>query len=73
MTGGGQPQFNGNSIRQIKLPLPSLATQQSIVAEIEAELALVAANRQLISRFEEKIRAVLARVWDADEPARHEA
>ena len=42
---------------------PPLATQQAIVAEIEAEQALVAANRELITRFEQKIQATLARVW----------
>ena len=45
------------------IPLPPLATQQAIVAEIEAEQALVAANRELIVRFEKKIQATLARVW----------
>ena len=40
-----------------------LATQQAIVAEIEAEQALVAANRELIARFEQKTQATLARVW----------
>ena len=34
-----------------------------LVAEIEAEQALVAANRGLIARFETKIQATLARVW----------
>ncbi len=34
----------------------------AIVAEIEAEQALVAANRELIARFERKIQAALARV-----------
>lgn len=63
MTGGGQPQFNGNALKQVKLPLPPLATQQAIVAEIEAEQALVAANRELIARMEKKIQATLARVW----------
>lgn len=63
MTGGGQPQFNGNALKQIKLPLPPLATQQTIVAEIEAEQALVADNRELITRFENKIQTTLARVW----------
>ena len=43
--------------------LPPLATQQAIVAEIEAEQALVAANRELIARFEKKVQATLARVW----------
>jgi restriction endonuclease S subunit len=45
------------------IPLPPLATQQAIVAEIEAEQALVAANRELITRFEQKIQATLARIW----------
>ncbi len=67
MTGGGQPQFNGNALVQVKIPLPPLATQQAIVAEIEAEQALVAANRELITRFEKKIQATLARVWGEDE------
>jgi predicted component of type VI protein secretion system len=43
--------------------LPSLATQQAIVAGIEAEQALVNANRELIARFEIKIQATLARIW----------
>jgi len=34
-----------------------------IVAEIEAEQALVNANRDLITRFETKIQTTLARVW----------
>jgi len=50
-------------IKTIKIPLPPLATQQAIVAEIEVEQALVAANRELIARFERKIQATLARVW----------
>jgi type I restriction enzyme M protein len=36
---------------------------KSIVAEIESEQALVAANRALIVRFEKKIQTTLARVW----------
>jgi restriction endonuclease S subunit len=47
----------------IKVPVPPLATQQAIVAETEAEQALVAANRELIARFEKKIQAAIARVW----------
>jgi len=45
------------------IPLPPLATRQAIVAEIEAEQALVAANRELIVRLEKQIQATLARVW----------
>ena len=38
--------------------------QQAIIAEIEAEQALVAANRDLTQRFEKKIQDTLARVWE---------
>ena len=62
-TGGGQPQFNGNAIKRVKVPLPPLETQQAIVAEIEAERALVDANRELITRFEKKIKDTINRVW----------
>ena len=62
-TGGGQPQFNGGAIKQLRVPLPPLEVQQEIVAELEAERALVDANRQLIQRFEKKIQATIARVW----------
>jgi len=56
-----------DQIREFKIALPPLATQQAIVAEIEAEQALVAANRELIARFEKKIQATLARVWGEEE------
>jgi hypothetical protein len=44
-------------------PIPAAPKALDIVAEIEAEQALVAANRELITRFEQKIRATLARIW----------
>ena len=52
-----------------EIPLPPLATQQAIVAEIEAEQALVAANHELITRFEQKIQATLGRIWGEEPPA----
>ncbi len=57
------PKINRSQLFGTEIPLPPLATQKAIVAEIEAEQALVAANRELIERFEKKIQAVLARVW----------
>jgi hypothetical protein len=38
-------------------------------SKMEAEQRLVAANRELIARFEKKIQATLARVWGEDAPA----
>jgi type I restriction enzyme M protein len=52
----------------LRVPLPALQTQRAIVADIEADQVLVAANRELIARFEKKIQATLARVWGDDEP-----
>lgn len=49
----------------LQIPLPPLEVQQNIVAEIEAEQALVDANRELIARFEKKIEAAIGRVWGA--------
>ncbi|PUA17320.1 N-6 DNA methylase [Glaciimonas sp. PCH181] len=54
-------------IKTIKIPLPPLATQQAIVAEIEAEQALVAANRELMIRFEKKVQATIARAWGEED------
>jgi type I restriction enzyme M protein len=60
---GGQPSISQTTVCERSIPLPPLATQQAIVAEIEAEQALVAANRELITRFEKKIQTTLARIW----------
>jgi len=60
-------------IKTIKIPVPPLATQQTIVAEIETEQTLIAANRELITRFDRKIAATLARVWSDEELAATEA
>ena len=55
--------FGPPLLQAYSIPLPPLATQQAIVAEIKAEQTLVAANPELIARFEKKIQATLARVW----------
>ena len=50
-------------LKALEVPLPALETQATVVAEIEDELALVDANRELIDRFEKKIQDAIARVW----------
>lgn len=56
------PKINRTQLFETEVPLPPLATQQFIVGEIEAEQALVGANRELMARFERKIQATLDRV-----------
>lgn len=68
MQRGGTVQFvSKKQLSETPIALPPLATQQAIVAEIEAEQALVNANRELIERFEKKIQVTLARVWGEDQ------
>ncbi len=73
ISGSAQPQITRQGLAPFQIPLPPLATQRAIVAEIEAEQALVAANRELITRFEQKIQATLARIWGEAPPAAPEA
>jgi restriction endonuclease S subunit len=54
-------------IKSLEVPLPPLETQRAIVAEIEAEQSLVAANRELIARMEKKVKAVIERVWGEED------
>ena len=70
---GGQPSISQTTVYERAIALPPLATQQDIVAEIEAEQALVAANSELVTRFEKKIQATLARIWGEEAPAAAEA
>jgi type I restriction enzyme M protein len=70
---GSMPKINQSIVESIPIPLPPLTTQQAIVDEIEVEQALVAANRDLIARFERKIRATFTRIWGEDEPVPAEA
>ncbi len=74
MTGtGGLQRVPRSVVESYEIPRPPLSTQQAIVAEIEAEQALVAANRELIARFEQKIQVTLARIWGEGETALPEA
>lgn len=67
MTGGGQPQFNGNAIIKILIPVPSIEEQKSIVEKIENEMTLVEHSKQLISIFEQKIKDKINEVWGVKE------
>ena len=72
----GKTSFNfvsGATLKMLKFPLPPLTIQQAIVSEIEAEQSLVAANRELIARFEKKIQATLVRVWGEGKTVKAEA
>jgi type I restriction enzyme M protein len=52
-----------DQIREFHIPLPDLEIQRAIVAEIETDQALVNGNKQLMERFEAKVKATINRVW----------
>ncbi len=52
-------------ITSIEIPLPPLEIQHAIVARLERERLIVAGNRQLIRLYEEKIKKVIEKVWQA--------
>ncbi|MFC1998774.1 N-6 DNA methylase [Chloroflexota bacterium] len=64
------PSLDRKNAHRVKVHLPPVSEQQTIIAEIETEQALVTANRELIERFEKKIRITLTRVWGEDETAK---
>lgn len=66
-TSGSMKNIAKPQLLSIAIPFPDLPTQRAIVAEIDAEQALVNANRELIRRMEAKIKATIDRVWGGPE------
>jgi len=50
-------------LKQIKIPLPTLEMQETIVSSINEEIKLVKQNKQLIEIFEQKINNKISEVW----------
>ena len=62
------PSMRKTVVEEYSIPLPPLAVQLEIIAELAAEQSIVDANRELIKRFENKIQAAVARVWGNGSP-----
>ena len=62
-TGAVFASINKDDIKKLEIPLPPLEVQKEVAAEIEAEQAVVNANRDLVERMEGKIAAAIGRVW----------
>jgi restriction endonuclease S subunit len=50
-------------LKNIQVPIPNIETQKIIVEQIKKEQSRIDAAQELISIFEEKIRARIAKVW----------
>jgi type I restriction enzyme M protein len=60
--------FHSGFFKSYPIPLPPLDEQKQIVAEIEAEQAIINANKKLIELFEAKIHRTLTKIWGDAEP-----
>lgn len=63
VTGGGQPQFNANTIKLLRIPIPSIDEQQHIISKIESEKSLIEPSKALISVFMDKIEKKIKETW----------
>lgn len=52
-----------DNLKILKVPIPSIEEQQTIVKSIEEEIHLVNANKRIIEIFEQKIKAKIDEVW----------
>ena len=62
-TGGTFKEISKSTIASLEIPLPPLAIQQEIVAEIEAHQRHIEKLKAEISESEAKIKDVIDRVW----------
>ncbi len=60
------PKINRSQLFKAAIPVPPLEAQRFIVADIQAEQDLINATRELIQRFESKVKAAIGRVWGND-------
>jgi type I restriction enzyme M protein len=63
VTGGGQPQFNGNTLNQIILEIPPIDIQKRIIEKLEIERRIIKTNKELILVYQEKIARSINKIW----------
>ena len=62
-----------DQIKELDIPVPPADMQHEIVADLQAERALLEANRKLMELFEKKIQSKLAEVWGEEENSRQKS
>ena len=59
----GVALINNPDIKGVKIPLPSIDVQKSIIEEIESERNAIDSNKQLSKKFLQKIQDRISKVW----------
>ena len=55
VVGGGQPQFNANTLKKLLVPVPPIHKQQEIIEEVLNHQKIVKGNINLMNYFQNKI------------------
>jgi type I restriction enzyme M protein len=57
------PLINNPNIQEIKLPIPDIKTQISIVKKLESERQMIEGNKKLIEIYTQKIQDRINKIW----------
>lgn len=63
-TGGVVRNLNSDLVSKVEIPIPPIDIQNQIVEKIEAERAIVDANKKLITMYEQKMKDVISKLWN---------
>jgi len=61
---GGQPSISQSTVYERQIPIPTLAEQELIVAQIENEKQLVNASKELVNIYAQKIKDEINKLWE---------
>jgi type I restriction enzyme M protein len=63
VTGGGQPQFNANTIEKIIVPIPPINEQIRIINDVVEQQKIIFGNNQLINLYTNRIHTKINKIW----------
>lgn len=64
-SGGGVPHLNLTIIANVRVPIPELAEQERIVAELDAKMAVLTELRRMRDEASQSITETLNRIWES--------
>ena len=64
-SGGGQPNISQKIIRELEIPMPPLAEQERLVAELKGYQKEIEKHKKQIADLEKQIQTKVASIWDA--------
>ncbi len=62
--GAGQPQFNANALKKLKIPKISIEEQEEIISKYEKENQVIKLNEILINEQSEKISEIISNLYN---------